>query len=111
MTARAALAASAVANEFVAVAAVGERKERFTLADRARIDREAGDGCRQRALPLGAHRRRHVVDGPQRAARSCGKLLQCRGDRFVIAERYCPVADDLAGFMALAGDQKNIAGA
>jgi hypothetical protein len=36
-------------------------------------------------------------------------LLKRRGDRFVIAERHHPVADDLAGFMALAGDQQDIA--
>jgi hypothetical protein len=29
----------------------------------------------------------------------------------VIAKRYCPVADYLAGFKALAGDQENIASA
>ncbi len=29
----------------------------------------------------------------------------------MIAERYDPVADDLAGFMALAGDQQDVAGA
>ncbi len=50
---------------------------------------------------------------PSKAAvspsRSRLRLLQRRRDRLVIAERQHPVADDLAGFMALAGDQQNIA--
>ncbi len=55
------------AHELMAVAAVaGEGEERFARRDGAGIDREPGDRRRQRALALGAHRRRHAVDGPQR---------------------------------------------
>src|ERR1700746_2271691 len=42
-------------------------------------------------------------------ARSCGKFLERGSDRFVIAEGHDPVADDLAGFMTLAGDEQDIA--
>src|SRR4029077_8771032 len=42
-------------------------------------------------------------------APSCDELLERRGNRFVIAERHNSVADNLAGFMALAGNQQNIA--
>ena len=35
--------------------------------------------------------------------------FQRRRDRFVIAERQYPVADDLAGFVALAGNQQHVA--
>ena len=76
-------------------------------------------GCRsrcRRSMPAACPAARRPSPRPCRRrstapARSCGKLLQCRGDRFVIAERHYPVADDLAGFMALAGDQQNVAGA
>src|SRR4029077_1212378 len=43
-------------------------------------------------------------------ARSCGKFLKRGSDRFVIAEGHDPVADDLAGFMTLAGEEQDIAG-
>src|SRR5213080_418717 len=76
-------------------------------------------GCRSRfpepmaATPHGV-RRRSPPPWPRRSttrAPSCGKLLERRGDPLVIAERHNPVADDLAGFMALAGNQQHIAGA
>src|SRR5262245_42965228 len=41
--------------------------------------------------------------------RSCDLLLQCRGDGIVIAERQYPLADDLAAFMTLAGNQQDVA--
>src|SRR5271155_2027015 len=44
-------------------------------------------------------------------APSCGKFLECRCHRLVIAERHDPVADNLAGFMALSGNQKHVAAA
>ncbi len=43
-------------------------------------------------------------------ADSCGEFLQSRSDRLMIAELDHPVADNLAGFMALAGNQQDIAG-
>ncbi len=54
-------------DEFMPVAAIGDGEERFAPADRAAVDGNARHGLRQRAVALGAHRRRHVVDGPQRA--------------------------------------------
>ena len=45
------------------------------------------------------------------AAQPCGLSLQRRADRIMVGKRNDPVADDLAGLMALAGDQQHIAGA
>ena len=42
-------------------------------------------------------------------ARSCHLALQGRGDRVVVGERQHAVADDLAGLVALAGDQQHVA--
>src|SRR6478735_5760127 len=44
------------------------------------------------------------------ATRSCHPRGKYGSDRLVIAERQRPVADDLAGLVALAGDQERIAG-
>ena len=41
---------------------------------------------------------------------SCHSPLECGGDRLVVAERQHLLADDLAGFVALAGDQQHVAG-
>src|SRR6202034_2413426 len=54
-------------DEFVPVAAVGEREERFDGRDRAAINGNTGNRAPQTALGLGAHCRRHLRDGPQRA--------------------------------------------
>ena len=54
-------------DEFVPVAAVGEREERLAGRDRAAIDGNPGYVARENALALGAHCRRHLRDGPQRA--------------------------------------------
>src|SRR5580693_4959294 len=69
----------------------------------------------QRALPAARRNVRRPSRSPSRRwstvrARSCGEFLECRGDRLMIAERYNPVADDLAGFMTFAGDQEYVAG-
>src|SRR6516164_2686078 len=74
----------------------------YRLRDR-RLSPELG----QRALPPS---RSPFLRGSTARARSCGKFLKSSGDRFVIAERHDPVADDLAGFMALAGNQQDVAG-
>ena len=96
-------------DEFMAVAAVGDGEERF-----------AGTrwcGCRWKSprYRTAAHRGVRRPSPPPCRRRSTAQravmrqLPERRGDRLVIAERHHPVADDLAGFMALAGDQQNVA--
>ena len=122
-------------DEVMAVAGIAlDGEERFARRDRAGVDRKPRHARRQRACALRAHRRRHRLDRPQRRAHaaspfrvpgrersgctasgtvelaSCHLLPQRRRDRLVIAERQRAVADDLAGFMALAGDQQHVAG-
>ena len=95
-------------DEVMAVAIVAlDGEERFAFADRAAVDGQAGHVRRQRAGALGAHRRCHGVNGPQRAHAT----LPCkrRRDRFVIGKRQHAVADDLPGLVALAGDQQHVA--
>ncbi len=53
-------------DELVAVAAIPNGEKGFAGRNRAAVDGNSGDRLRQRAVPLGAHRRRHRVDGPQR---------------------------------------------
>jgi len=119
-------------HEVVAVAIVaGDGKEGFAALERAAVDRYAGDACRQRPGAFSAHRRGHRLHAPQRchagaptgnvqlhpaarlAATDCAPLTifprQRAGDRLVVAERQHLLADDLAGFMALAGDQQRVA--
>ena len=85
-------------------------KKASPLAERAAVDGQAAARRRQRAGFFRAHGGGHGVDGPQRA--SC-RPLSCK--------RRAPtaswsengkmlVADDLAGLMALAGDQQHVAG-
>ena len=98
-------------DEFMPVALIAfNGEERIAGGDCAAVDRNAGDRLR-RALALGAASRQPSRRPSTAGAPSCGKLLERRGDRLVIAERHHPVADDLAGFMALAGDQQHVAGA
>src|SRR5690348_8887870 len=75
-------------------------------------------GCRSkcRRSPPAARRRgwpswRPPWPRPSRAnVRSCGNLLERGRDRLMVAEVQPLFADDLAGFMALAGDEKDVAG-
>ena len=98
-------------DEFMPVAAIAVMaKNASPRRDGAAVDRNPGYGLRQRAMPFGTHRRRHLPRRSTAGGRSCGKLLERRGDRLMIAERHNSVADDLAGFMALAGDQQDVAG-
>ena len=99
-------------HEFVAVAVVAlDREERLAGGNGAGVDRDAGNGLRQRARAGGAHRLRHRLDASRAADRSCHLPLERGRDRFVVAERQHLFADDLAGFMALAGDQQHVAAA
>ena len=53
-------------DEIVAVAVVAlDGEKRFSGRNRAGVDRDAGNGRRQRAHPCGAHRFGHCVDGPK----------------------------------------------
>src|SRR2546430_4800985 len=55
-------------------------------------------------------RRRHTIFDCDWSSDVCSSdLLERGGDRLVIAERKCLFADDLAGFMAFAGDQQYVA--
>ena len=64
--------------------------------------------CRQRADAGAARRRVDRLRRPQRGhARRLGR--ERRRDRLVIGERHDLVADDLAGLVALAGDQQHVA--
>ena len=111
-TASPAPAASAACDEFVAVAVVAlDGEERFAGRNRAGVDRDAGHGRRQRARARGAHRLRHRLDGPERPIAHATLPSSAARDRLVVAERQHLFADDLAGFMALAGDQQHVAAA
>ena len=96
-------------DEIMAVADVLEREERLARPIvRVSID-SPGTLGRQRALRAP---RPSPSPSPRRStadARSCDLLPKRRRDRLVVAERQRPVADDLAGFMALAGDQQHVA--
>ena len=109
-TASPAPALSAAVDEIVAVAASPlMAKKASPGAIVRRVDRNAGDARRQRARLARASRR--PSPRPSTAGvRSCDLLLQRRRDRLMIAERQHAVADDLAGFVALARDQQHIAG-
>ena len=97
-------------HEFVAVAGVAlDREERLAAPDAAAVDGDAGDRSRQRAAAA-----RRPWPAPSRR-RSRAEHCSCRfppqrgSDRLVVAERQRLVADNLAGFVALAGDQQHVA--
>ncbi len=55
-------------DELMAVAVVALNGEKGLAGrDGARVDGNSGNRLRQRAVPLGRHRGRHCLDGPQRA--------------------------------------------
>ena len=53
-------------DEFMPVAAIGNGEKRLAATDGAAVNRDSRHGLRQRAVALGAHHRRHILDGPQR---------------------------------------------
>ena len=65
--------------------------------------------CGSAPCALGAHRLRHRLDGPERRAHATFSS-SAAVDLLVIAERQHLAADDLAGLVALAGDQQHVAG-
>ena len=85
--------------------------------------KNASPGCKRAAVDRDAARRPPAAR-PRARARIAAAIASTvhsgrahahlprkrRGDRLVIAERQHPVADDLAGFVALAGDQQHVAG-
>ena len=95
-------------HEIMAVAHVGQREERLAGAERAAcrstVPSRRPAARPARRAPIAAA----IASTVQSALRSC-HLLERRLDRLVVAERQRPIADDLAGFMALAGDQQHIA--
>ena len=90
-------------DEVVTVARVLEGSEQVAGRQRARVDRDAGDRSVDRAVERAAARRHQGLHSPQRGFGHGGP------DGFVVAERQCRRADDLAGFVALAGDQQHVA--
>ena len=63
-------------DEFMSVALIAPNgEERIAGGNRAAVDRNAGDRLRRRALALGADRRSHRVNRPQRARRHAASSL------------------------------------
>ena len=77
--------------------------------DGAAVDGKPDDAVRQRAVGRGAHRLAPSPAMSRASSRSCDPRRERGRDRLVIAERQRLVADDLAGLVALAGDQQRIA--
>ena len=98
-------------NEFMAVAAfTGDREKGFAWRDAAAVDRKSRNRIRQSASTFGAHGLCHRLDGPQPlvhadfpSSAAATASWSLNGKRLI--------ADNLAAFMALAGDQQDVAAA
>ena len=95
-------------DEIVAVVHLAlDGEEEIAGLERARVDR--GAGRRREAARRSARRWRLRSRRVSRGARSSLPLRDGRPDLVVVRERQGPVADDLAGFVAFAGDDQHVA--
>ena len=92
----------------VAVLAL-DREERFARPDRARVDREPRHVARQRARARGPHGGRHGVEGPERLVHATFSFSAAATASWSLNGND-RVADNLAAFMALSGNQQDISG-
>ncbi len=98
-------------DEVMAVAALArDGEERLARLERAAVDGDAGDSACGSA-PCAVARIAAAIASAVHSARSHATLPpSAAATAVVVGERQYPVADDLAGFVALAGDQQHVAG-
>ena len=95
----------------VAVVALDARRTPRPAATRAGVDRDAGDGCRQRARPRSARIACAIASTVQSALMPRPPPASAAATASWSLNGKHLFADDLAGFMALAGDQQHVAAA
>ncbi len=93
-------------DELVAVTLIFQSDEDFAVSERARIDRQARDRPVRHAVGLAFRRGEQCLERPKRCGR---ESLDGCGDLLLIGEREDGVADDLAGLVALAGHEQDVA--